>query len=65
MQKPQRESVEYRLRWVPNAKFSCWPCTFDVFCVDLFYLGVSTKPVSSGLVCLKVRDMGPFLVSSE
>ena len=32
--KPQRESVEYSLRWVPNAKFSSWPSTFHVFCVD-------------------------------
>ena len=28
--KPQNESVEYRLRWVPNAKFSRWPCRFHV-----------------------------------
>ena len=26
--------VEYRWRWVPNAKVSRWPCTFHVFCVD-------------------------------
>ena len=25
---PQRESVAFRLRWVPNAKCSRWPCTF-------------------------------------
>ena len=30
-QKNQRESVEYRLRWVPNAKLLRWPCTFHVF----------------------------------
>ena len=33
-QNPQRESVEYRLRWVPNAKSSRWPCTFHVVCVN-------------------------------
>ena len=27
---PQRESVEYRLRWVPNAKYLRWPCRFQV-----------------------------------
>ena len=32
--KPQHESVEYRLRWVPNAKCSRWPCTFHVVCVN-------------------------------
>ena len=32
-QNTQRESVEYRLRWVPNAKSSRWPCTFHVVCV--------------------------------
>ena len=31
----QRESVEYRLRWVPNAKSSRWPCTIHVVCVNL------------------------------
>ena len=30
-QNPQRESVEYRLRWVQNANFSHWPCTFHFF----------------------------------
>ena len=30
--KPQRKSVEYRLRWVPNANFSPWACTFHILC---------------------------------
>ena len=30
--KPNRESVKYRLRWVPNAKLLRWPCTFHVVC---------------------------------
>ena len=29
--KPQRQSVEYRLRWVPNTKCSRWSCTFLFF----------------------------------
>ena len=33
-QNSQRESVEYRLRWVPNAKYLHWPCTFQVVCVN-------------------------------
>ena len=33
-QNPQCESVEYRLRWVPNAKSLCWPCTLHVVCVS-------------------------------
>ena len=33
-QNPQRESVEYRLRWVPNAKSLHLPCTFHVVCVN-------------------------------
>ena len=32
--KPQLQSVEYRLRWVPNTKFTRWPCTFHFFGVD-------------------------------
>ena len=28
---PQRKSVEYKLRWVPKAKFSRWQCTFVFF----------------------------------
>ena len=42
--KPQRESVEYRLRWVPNAKSLRWPCTFHVFCVDSISVGSQRKP---------------------
>ena len=38
-QNPQRESVEYRLRWVPKAKRLRWPCTFHVFCVDFICVG--------------------------
>ena len=35
-----RQSVEYRLRWIPNAKFSRWPCTFLFFGVLIsFALG--------------------------
>ena len=30
--KPQRQSVECRLRWVQNANFSCSACTFHIFC---------------------------------
>ena len=37
--KPQHESVKYRLRWVPNAKFSRWPCTFLFLGVDLICVG--------------------------
>ena len=39
MQNPQRESVECRLRWVPNAKFLHWPCTFHFFGVDFIHVG--------------------------
>ena len=28
---PRRQSVEYRWRWVPNANFLRWPCTFHFF----------------------------------
>ena len=41
--KPQRESVEYRLRWVPNAKFSRWPCTFHVVCAHFIRFGDPTR----------------------
>ena len=38
--KPQCKSLEYRLRWVPNAKFSRWPCTFlFLFFVDFILVG--------------------------
>ena len=44
--KPQREPMEYRLHWVPNAKSSRWPCTFH-FCwcrfrlpCVLFFIGI-------------------------
>ena len=41
--KKQRESVEYRLRWVPNANFSHWPCSFHDFCVDFICVGFPTQ----------------------
>ena len=44
MPKPQRKSVEYRLRWVPNAKFLCWQCTFNFLCVVSFAFGGQRKP---------------------
>ena len=49
-QNPQRESVEYRLRWVPNAKLLRWPCTFHVFlCRFHLRLVPNANPVSSGI----------------
>ena len=44
--KPQPESVEYRLRWVPNAKFSRWPCTFHVVYPFFFALGTQRERCS-------------------
>ena len=38
-QNPQCQSVEYRLRLVPNANFLCWPCTFLFFFVDFICVG--------------------------
>ena len=35
---PQCKEVEYRSRWVPNAKFSRWPCRFHVVCASFFAL---------------------------
>ena len=42
--KPQRLSVKYRLRWVPNAKFSHWQCTFHLFLLISFAFGGQRKP---------------------
>ena len=39
---PQRESVEYRLRWIPNANFLRWPCTFHV-CAHFICVGYPTR----------------------
>ena len=49
---PQRESVKYRLNWVPNANFLRWSYTFHVFCVYFICMLISlanTNPVSSGI----------------
>ena len=40
---PQRQSVEYRWRWVPNARFSRWPCTFHVVYVNFICVGHQTQ----------------------
>ena len=37
--KPECKSVEYRLRWVPNANLSRWACTFHILCVDFICVG--------------------------
>ena len=36
---PRCQSVEYRWRWVPNANFLRWPCTFHFFGVDFIRVG--------------------------
>ena len=53
--KPQRQSVEYRLRWVTNAKFLRWPCTFHVFCVDFICVCSQHKPSFQCNVGLRSR----------
>ena len=35
--------VEYRWRWVPNAKFSRWACTFHVVYVNFICVGHPTQ----------------------
>ena len=41
--KPQRQSVEYRLRRVPYAKVSRWACTFHIVCVNFICVGHPTR----------------------
>ena len=41
--KPQRQPVEYRLRWVPGVGSLCWACTFHIFCVDFICVGHLTQ----------------------
>ena len=51
-QKPQCESVEYRLRLGTKPILLRWPCTFHVFCVDLICVWCPTQtqfPVEYGL----------------
>ena len=43
-QNPQRKSVEYRLRWVPNANCLRRPCTFHFFGVDFICVWCQRKP---------------------
>ena len=54
---PECQSVEYRLPWVPNAKFSRWPCTFNFFSVDSIRVG-SHFSVEYGLQ-IKRNEMCP------
>ena len=44
---PQRKSVEHRLCWVPNAKFSHWPCRFQVVYLLYFRVGYPTRTLFS------------------
>ena len=56
---PQRQvfykSVEYRWRWVPNANFLRWPCTFLFFCR---FRVANANPISSGIWALDVNMLG-------
>ena len=50
-QNPQRDSVEYRLHWVPNT-FLRWACTFHILCIDFICVWWPTQiqyPVEYGL----------------
>ena len=53
---PKRESVEYRLHWVPNANFLSWPCTFHVVCAHLFALGNQCEPSLQWNMGLSVKN---------
>ena len=49
---PQCEQVEYRSRWVPNARDWHWPCIFHVNCVHFLRVDHQTRtqfPVEYGL----------------
>ena len=41
--KRQREPMEYRLRWVPDAKFLHWPCTFHIICAHFICVGYPAR----------------------
>ena len=40
--KPQHETMEYRLCWVPKAKLLQWKCTFHVVCAHFICFGYPT-----------------------
>ena len=42
-QNAQRESVEYRFRWVPNTKFLRWAYTCHVVCVNFICVWEETQ----------------------
>ena len=57
--KPKCKPVEYRLRSVPNAKFSRWPCTFLFFGVDFIRVG---SRFFSGKWALSLKPILHFLI---
>ena len=59
--KPKRKSVEYRLLWVPNAKFWHWPCTFHFFCVNLIRVGSRFFSGIWALMCIKLTNVLLFM----
>ena len=52
--KPQRKPMEYRLRWVPDAKFSRWACTFHVFYVNFMCWAPNANLFFSGIWALEL-----------
>ena len=60
--KPQRESVEYRLCWVPNAKFSRWPCRFHVVYPFFLCWVPNANAVLSGIWALDFSNFKDALV---
>ena len=51
--KPQREPMEYRWHWVPNARGQRWPCRFHVVCTPFSTLAMrklaNANAISSGM----------------
>ena len=56
--KPQRQSLEYRLDWVPNIKSSRWPCTFLFLLVLISFALGPVFSVEYGLKVRQHRSMG-------
>ena len=58
--KPKRKSVEYRLRWVPNAKFLCWHVHFMLFVSISFAFGSKHKRVFQWNMGLRIAKITSF-----
>ena len=62
--KPQRQPVEYRLRWVPGVGSLHWACTFHIFVLISFASGTQRELVFQWNMGLRINQTVHIIVKT-